>query len=169
VSGLVVWITGLPQSGKSTLARRLRGALVDRGVPTVRLDSDELRDVLRPPPGYGPEARDAFYETLAGVGGLLAAQGFVVIVPATAHRRAYRDAARARVPAFLEVWVDAGPDVCADRDGKGLYAKAAAGEIDGLPGVGVAYEAPERPDVVASGGHDEAALAALVRAITDRS
>ncbi len=113
-----------------------------------------MRSAIVPPPGYTPEARDAFYATLARLAALLAAQGLVVLVPATAHRAAYRAHARALAPRFLEVHVGVPAEECRRRDAKGLYAAAAAGLPD-MPGTGVAYEVPEAPEVVASGGHDE--------------
>jgi adenylylsulfate kinase len=155
--GIVVWFTGLPASGKSTLAWRLRDRL--RGSPVV-LDSDELRDVLGAA-SYASSDRDAFYGALARLAALLARQGHVVLVAATAARRAYRDAARALAPRFVEVWVRTPLSECEQRDSKGLYARARAGEAPALPGVGVAYEPPESPDVIANGGFDDAALAQL--------
>ncbi len=165
MSGIVVWVTGLPQSGKSTLARRVVRALRGAGRVALLLDADALRETLVPPPGYAPEERDAFYLTLGGLAGLLADQDVAVIVPGTAHRRAHRQAARARAPAYLEVFVDVPSAEAARRDEKGLYARARAGEIAALPGLGVPYEPPERPDVTATGGQDHAAVEAVVEKV----
>ena len=109
-----------------------------------------------PAPGYTPEARDAFYATLARLAALIAAQGLIVVVPATAHRAAYRAEARALAPRFLEVHVAVPAEECRRRDAKGLYA-AASGLTSDLPGADLAYEPPQAPDVVAAGGHDEGA------------
>ena len=147
----VVWITGLPASGKSTLAGAVRARLTR---PSALLDGDEVRGALVPAPGYDPSGRDAFYETLARLAALLAGQGLVVIVAATSHRRAYRDAARARVDRFVEVWVRTPVEVCVARDPKRLYATAQPQ----LPGRDVAYEVPERPEIVAEGGEDADAV-----------
>lgn len=155
--GAIVWFTGLPASGKSTLARRVRDRLA---APSVVLDSDELRDVLGAT-GYAPEARDAFYAALARLAGVLAAQGLVVLVAATAPRRAHRDGARAQTARFLEVYVRTPRATCEARDPKGLYARARAGDAPELPGVGAPYEPPVAPDVVADGGLDDAAVAAV--------
>jgi adenylylsulfate kinase len=138
-SGTVVWIVGLPSSGKSTLAARVAEAL---GLAVV-LDGDEVRHALRPVPGYSEGERDAFYETLARLGALIARQGHVVLVAATAHRRAFRERARELAPRFVEVFVDTPLDECRRRDTKGLYAR---GEHQ-LPGVGVPFEPPEAPDL----------------------
>ncbi|WP_437619549.1 adenylyl-sulfate kinase [Sorangium sp. So ce1151] len=162
MSGGVVWITGLPSSGKSTLAARVQRALVGEGRASCLLDGDEVRDALVPRPGYDPRGRDDFYETLGRLSALIARQGLIVIVAATAHRRAYRERARALATRLLEVYMDVPPRVCRERDPKGLYRSAGAGEIDALPGAGLDYEAPPSPELVARGGEDDAALGAIL-------
>jgi adenylylsulfate kinase len=157
MSGAIVWLTGLPASGKTTLAHRVRDRLA---APSVVLDSDELRDVLGAA-GYGAGDRDAFYATVGRLAGLLAHQGLLVLVAATAPRRVHREAARALAPRFLEVWVKTPLAACEARDRKGLYARARAGDAPTLPGIGVPYEPPAAADVVAEGGHDEAAVTAI--------
>lgn len=166
--GLVVWLTGLPSSGKSTLAEVVRQRLSGAGRPCCALDGDAVRRAIVPAPGYTPEARDAFYATLGRLAAMLAAQGLVVLVPATAHRTAYRTEARAIAPSFVEVHVRVDPEECARRDAKGLYAEVRAGSAAGLPGADLAYEAPEAPDVIASGGLDEAAAARIVALVEER-
>jgi adenylylsulfate kinase len=165
VTGVVAWFTGLPASGKSTLAWRTRARLVSDGVPVVLLDGDEVRRALVPAPGYAPAERDDFYETLARLAALLASQGFAVLVAATAHRRAHRQRARALAPCFVEVHVATPPEACEGHDVKGLWAAARAGRAPLLPGVGLAYEPPEAPEVVASGGLDDDAVGAVVAAV----
>lgn len=156
MTGAVVWITGLPQSGKSTLATRLFDSL--DGAACV-LDSDRVRAALVPTPGFDDTSRDQFYLTLANLAALLAAQGLVVIVPATANRRRFRDRARELAPAFVEVYVDAPAEECARRDQKGLYSAGPAN----LPGLGANYEPPADPDVTAPGGLDAGAVSAILR------
>jgi adenylylsulfate kinase len=141
VSGAVAWFTGLPSSGKSTLARRVRARLLAAGVPVVLLDGDEVRGALFPALGYTPAERDAFYQALGRLAALLAGQGQTVLVAATAHRRAH------------------------SRDPGGLWAAARAGQAPHLPGSGTDYEPPESPRVVAAGGLDDAALEAVVEAL----
>ncbi|MBX7100027.1 MAG: adenylyl-sulfate kinase [Myxococcaceae bacterium] len=158
MSGAVVWFTGLPSSGKSTLAGWVAEALEARGVAHVVLDGDEVRAALVPTPGYSPLARTQFYLTLARLAALLAGQGLVVLVAATAHRRAFRAAARRLAPRFLEVFVDTRPDECRARNSKGLYGQAAR-----LPGAGVRYEPPLEPDLRAVGGATRAAVAECLR------
>jgi len=160
-SGVVVWFTGLPSSGKSTLARELQKRLRERGVVPCLLDGDEVRPILAPRAGYGSADRAAFYETLARLSALLADQGLVVLVAATAHRRDYRKRARDLAPRFVEVWVKTELDECQKRDAKGLYT-AAAGQPNEVPGLGVAYEAPARPELSAAGGHDTWAVEELL-------
>jgi adenylylsulfate kinase len=155
MTGVVVWLTGLPRAGKTTLAARLR----DRLGNAVILDGDEVRDALVPRPGYDDRARDDFYRTLGNLAVLLARQGLTVLVPATAHRRAWRDAARAAAPRFVEVHVAASLDACRTRDPAGLYDDLSARA--NLPGVGIPYEPPAAPEVTASGGDDDVAIALL--------
>lgn len=167
MSGAVVWITGLPSSGKSTLARAVLARLAARGRPGLLLDGDAVRAALVPRPGYDAVGRGTFYETLGNLALLVARQGLVAVVAATAHRRAYRDRVRRRASRFVEVWVDASPEVCAERDPKGLWARARAGDAPDLPGVGPAYEPPLAPEVVARGGEDRAAAEAVLVALGD--
>jgi adenylylsulfate kinase len=158
-AGEIVWMTGRPASGKSTLARRLASELRARQIACCLLDGDEVRHALVPAPGYDEAGRDAFYASLAGLAALLAGQGLVVVVAATAHRRAFRERARAAFPRFCEVYVDVPAAECAARDPKGLYRAGAAG----LPGTAsTPYEPPLAPEVVATGGEDDVALARLL-------
>lgn len=163
MSGQVVWLTGLPQSGKSTLAARLQAALAPRR-PCVVLDSDQVRAVLGDEE-YGPVDRERFYQTLSRLAALLARQGHVVVVAATAASLRYRAYARALAPRYLEVWVRTSLEDCQARDQKGLYARARAGEAPHLPGMGAAYEPPASADVVADGGLDDRALTELLQQI----
>lgn len=157
----VVWFTGLPASGKSTLAERVRKHLADDdGRAVVLLDSDAVRDALGRT-AYDPASRDAFYATLGRLAALLANQGLIVLVAATAPLRAQRDAARAIAPRFIEVWLDTPLADCEARDPKGLYAQAHGDPANQLPGLGVAYEPPVAPDVIADGGDDDVAIMAI--------
>ena len=166
MTGAVVWVTGLPSSGKSTFAERAVAGLRTAGTPALLLDGDEVRAALEPAPGYDAAGRDAFYRTLARLAALAAGQGLVAVVAATAHKRSHREFARALAPRLLEVFLDVPLAECARRDPKGLYARAAAGSLAALPGVGEPYEAPGAPDVVARGGRDEDALAALLERLS---
>jgi adenylylsulfate kinase len=158
----VVWFTGLPSSGKSTLARRVQERLVAAGRAVVMLDSDEVREALGAR-GYDAEDRDGFYRALAGLAAVVAKQGVLVLVAATAPKREHRDRARRAVGErgrFIEVWVSTPLSVCEARDTKGLYARARRGDAPEVPGIGVDYEPPLAPEVVAN-GDPEAAMAAM--------
>jgi adenylylsulfate kinase len=161
MTGAVLWITGRPSAGKSTLARAALSALRAEGVASCLLDGDAVRDSLVPRLGYTAEARSSFYQTLGNLAALLAGQDLVVLVAATAQRRELRERARALAPSFLEVWVDTPLDECVRRDDKGLYAAMRAGAVRGLPGGDEPYEAPLHPDVIAHGGRDEDAVREL--------
>jgi len=162
VSVVVVWFTGLPASGKSTLAASVRLRLVEERVPCCLLDSDEIRRTLFPELGYAPDERDRFYERLGDLAVLLAAQGLIVLVAATAPRREYRDRVRRAAQGFLEVHLDVPGEECERRDPKGLYAKARRGEIARLPGAGSEYEPPVSPELRISDASGFAAAEAVV-------
>ncbi len=139
--GVVVWLTGIPSSGKTTLAKKVAALLGPGGC--ALLDGDEVRASLVPTPGYDEAGRDAFYRTLGQLAATLARQGQVVLVAATANRQRYRDEARALAPRFVEVFVDTPLATCRARDAKGLYRAGAAG----LPGAGADYEVPRAPEL----------------------
>lgn len=160
MSGRVVFLTGAPASGKTTVARVLLDRLTQAGLPTLWLDSDDLRRVLTPKPTYSEEERDQFYGALAHLALLGVQGGVTVVISATANRRRYRDAIRAKVQDFTEVLLDCPPEVRIERDPKGLYAQAREGSADLLPGFGVPYEAPERPELQIDSQHTPAAEAA---------
>lgn len=163
MSGAVVWITGLPSCGKSTLAARLLAELRAGHGPAVLLDGDEVRATLVPAKGYTPAERDSFYATLANVAALLARQGVIAIVAATANRREWRDRARSLFPRFLEVYLEVPPQECRRRDAKGLYARAARGDASDVPGADAVYEPPLEPEVAARGGEDAEALREILQ------
>ena len=144
--GFGIWLTGLPSSGKTTLAHAMACLLHERGVSVQILDSDQLRSTLTPNPTYSPEERDWFYDVLAHLAEMLTANGVNVLIAATASRQRYRQAARDRIARFAEVLVDCPPAVCRARDPKGLWERADRGEIAGLPGANAPFEAPHEPE-----------------------
>jgi adenylylsulfate kinase len=149
VTGAVVWLTGLPSSGKSTIAAALASRLRDEGRSVEVLDGDELRAELCADLGFDRADRDENVKRIGYVAELLARHGVTVVCPVVSPYRAARDAVRARAgEGFVEVWVSTPVAVCAERDVKGLYARQRAGDLRGLTGVDDPYEAPLAPEVV---------------------
>ena len=171
-----VWLTGLPSSGKSSIARALAARLRERGFDPAVLESDALRSVLTPNPTYSDQERDTFYGAMLHIGRLLVEHDVPVIFDATANRRRYRDAARTVIARFFEVYVATPLDVCAARDPKGLYRAAndrgerANQTPSALPGVGATYEPPLNAEVrIDTQVQDpDAAAHAIVAALTKR-
>jgi len=149
----IVWLTGLPASGKSTIAEALVRQLEARGVHCARLESDALRRVMSGL-DYSESGRDCFYETLGWIARLLVDHGVPAVIDATANRRRYRDEVRRKVENFIEVHVDTPLEVCRERDPKGLYRRSAADASNELPGSGVQYETPASPEATVSGVED---------------
>ncbi|HEX2235889.1 MAG TPA: adenylyl-sulfate kinase [Actinomycetota bacterium] len=146
--GAVIWFTGLSGSGKTTIAHLVEEQLVDAGVPVEILDGDIVRENLSKGLGFSKEDRDINIRRIAFVAHLLQRNGVFVITAAISPYRSIREEARAMIKDFVEVFADAPLDVCEQRDVKGLYAKARAGELKGFTGVDDPYEAPENPEVV---------------------
>ena len=150
-NAFAVWVTGLPASGKSTLASSLKAQLADRGIDVAVLESDALRQILTVQPRYDEQGREAFYRQMVYIGTLLTQHGVPVIFDATANRRQYRDQARGAILRFIEVYVDCPLEVCIGRDPKGIYRKASEGKASTVPGLQSDYEPPDKPDVVVDG------------------
>jgi len=158
--GATIWMTGLSGSGKSTIATAIEHTLVSSGRHAFMLDGDNLRHGLNANLGFSPEDRDENVRRTGEVAKILAESGTVAIASLVSPYREERDRVRALheeagIP-FYEVFVDTPLEECERRDPKGLYAKARAGEIKDLTGVGSPYEAPERPDLVTSPDLEEA-------------
>jgi adenylylsulfate kinase len=145
----VVWLTGLPAAGKSTIARAVQEALFQRRVQVYGLDGDELRRRLCRDLGFTEEDRRENIRRAAEVAALFADAGMVVVASFISPYRRDRAAARAlAAPApFLEVFVDCPLDECRRRDPRGLYQAAAAGRIASVTGVTAPYEIPEHPEL----------------------
>jgi adenylyl-sulfate kinase len=148
-AGFTVWFTGLSGSGKSTIAEMLYHELQARGMKTEILDGDEVRKNLSKGLGFSKEDRDTNILRIAYVANLLTRNGVATICCPISPYTQTRDAARELIGAFVEVYVHATVDeIAANRDPKGLYKKALAGEITGFTGVDDPYEAPEHPELV---------------------
>lgn len=161
MKAFAIWITGLPASGKSTLAHAIAEHLAHQGIRIQILESDTLRKVLTPQPTYSEQERDQFYTALTYIGALLVQNGVSVIFDATAPKRLYRQKARQEIPRFLEVFVQCPLEVCIRRDPKGIYHKGISGETITVPGLQVPYEDPERPDIIVDGSVLNANAAAI--------
>lgn len=148
MGGFTVWFTGLPSSGKSTLAGLLEEALRTQGLRVETLDGDAVRTVLTKGLGFSREDRDENIRRIAWLARLLNEHGVVAITAAISPYRAARDRAREAIGRFVEVYVDCPLDVCISRDVKGLYARAQRGEIPQFTGVSDPYEPPLHPEVV---------------------
>ena len=148
--GTTVWLTGLSGSGKSSIAVELERRLIASGRPAYLLDGDNLRHGLNGDLGFSAADRDENVRRVAQVARLFCDAGVVAIVPLISPYRAARDFARSLHEAadlpFIEVFVDTPLEVCEERDPKGLYAKARAGEITGMTGIDDPNEPPRRPD-----------------------
>ena len=148
--GATVWLTGLSGSGKSTVAVQLERQLIEAGRPAYLLDGDNLRQGLNGDLGFSAEDRDENVRRVGHVARLFCDAGVVAIVPLISPYRAARDFARSLHDAadlpFIEVFVDTPLEVCEQRDPKGLYKKARAGEITGMTGIDDPYEAPLNPE-----------------------
>jgi adenylyl-sulfate kinase len=160
--GATVWMTGLPASGKSTVAAGVEARALAEGRSAYVLDGDNLRHGLNGDLGFSADDRAENVRRTAEVAALLADAGVLVLVALVSPYRADREAARAihernGLP-FLEVHVATSLEECERRDPKGLYARARAGELRHLTGVDDPYEPPVAPDVVVGGGEplDEA-------------
>jgi adenylyl-sulfate kinase len=148
MKGFTIWFTGLPSSGKSTLARLVEGSLLERGLRVEVLDGDEVRTHLSKGLGFSKEDRDENIRRIGYVCHLLSRNGVAAIAAAISPYRAIRDENRARIGEFVEVYVKCPLDVLVERDPKGNYKRALAGEIKNFTGVSDPYEEPLQPEVV---------------------
>ena len=151
VRGPIVWFTGRPAAGKSALAAALRPTLETRW-PVEILDGDEVREWLSDELGYSRADRDRNIARIAQVACLLARNGVAVLVaavsPYAAARAQTRALATSQAIPFFEVFVSAPPTLLAERDPKGMYQQAQAGQIPNFTGLSDPYEEPEHPDLV---------------------
>ncbi len=162
-----VWITGLPGSGKTTIAQEVANRLKDRRLKVLQLD--EIRAVVTPHPRYTEEERDIVYSFLAYTAKVLTECGINVIIDATANRKRYRQLARTLIPCFAEVYVSCSLETCMRREAgrraefapKEIYVKARTQGAP-VPGVNVDYETTERPEVIIDSEHTTPTQAAEI-------
>lgn len=146
-SSIAIWLTGLPASGKSTIAAALKPQLEALGLSVDVLESDTVRRAFTPVPTYSQMERDLFYRALAFMGAKLVSHGVTVIFDATANKRAYRNFARSLIQRFIEVAVECPLELAMQRDHKGTYQRGQRGESSTVPGLQDPYEAPLNPEV----------------------
>lgn len=159
----VIWITGLPGSGKSTIALALKKS----GIDAVILPSDEIRKYMTPDPDYSENEREHVYRAVVFAAMTLSKLGHNVIIDATGNRRSWRELARKSIPHFYEIYLKCSLEVCSERERdriethgapKNIYDKG--GEGAPVPGINVPYEAPESPEVVINAEEESPADAA---------
>jgi len=145
--GFVLWFTGLSGAGKSTISNLIEARLRAAGAKVELLDGDIVRTHLSKGLGFSKEDRDINIRRIGFVSELLARHGVIVIVAAISPYRAVREEVRSTIPHFVEVYVECPIEVLAERDVKGLYKKALAGEIPHFTGVSDPYEPPLHPEI----------------------
>ena len=146
--GVALWFTGLPCSGKSAIADRLAAILKDKGYRVERLDGDIVRQDLTRDLGFSKEDRDENIRRVTFVTKLLARNGVFVLTSFISPYREMRDRARSQVENFMEIFIKTSLETCIQRDVKGMYKKAMAGQIKEFTGVSDPYEEPLKPELV---------------------
>ncbi len=158
--GFVVWFTGLPASGKTTIANGVAKELREKGFRVEVLDGDWVRKTINPDAGFTFEDRRRHLLRVAWIARLLARNGVIVLCsfvsPYKSVRKEVREIIEEEVP-FIEVYVKCSLEECIRRDPKGLYRKALAGEIKHFTGISDPYEEPENPDLILDTEHDDVA------------
>jgi adenylylsulfate kinase len=148
-TGFVIWITGIPASGKSTVARAFLSTFrKNHDLPIVHLESDQLRSALTPNPSYSASEREWFYGVIGFLAGLLSESGVNVLIDATGNRRKFRDEIRKTISRFLEVYLKCPLSVCVTRDPKGIYQRGKIGTTTTVPGLQKTYEEPDKAEIV---------------------
>jgi adenylylsulfate kinase len=152
--GFVLWLTGLPCSGKTTLAVSLKKELGKRGINAVVLDGDDFRKSVSPDLGYSKKDRDLNIKRAGYIAKLLSENGVCVICAFVSPYRKTRGEVRKEVDNFIEIYVKASVDVCKKRDIKGLWKKAQRGDIKNLTGYDDPYEEPINAELVCDSEHN---------------
>ena len=145
--GFTLWFTGMSGAGKSTISERIYERLKQSGAKAELLDGDAVRTHLSKGLGFSKEDRDTNIRRIGFVCELLSRNGVIAIAAAISPYREVRDEVRSRITNFVEVYVHCPVEVLAERDVKGLYKKAMAGEIGAFTGVSDPYEPPENPEI----------------------
>ena len=145
--GATLWFTGLPSSGKSTIAREVFQRLLDRGLPVELLDGAEVRESLSRGLTFSREDREEHIRRIGYVAKLLSRNGVIAICAAVSPYRATREEVRRNTARFVEIYVECPVEVAEQRDSDGWYARARRGEVEEFTGVNAPYEPPTSPEV----------------------
>jgi len=145
--GVTVWFTGLPCSGKTTIAREVKKILEEKGMDVELLDGDTVRDYIRNR-DFSKEGRNKHLRYIAVMARLLSKRGVIVLCSFVSPYRENRDFARSICDNFMEVYVKTPLEICIERDVKGMYKKALNGEIKNFTGIDDPYEEPENPELI---------------------
>jgi len=148
MNGFTVWFTGLPSSGKSTLAKVLKDEIEKKNRHVEILDGDEVRLRLSKGLGFSKEDRDENIRRISYVAKIITRCGAVAVTCAISPYKSIRQEARQEIQDFIEVFVDCDLDECVKRDVKGLYKKALSGEIKNFTGISDPYEKPDSPEII---------------------
>ena len=149
--GKVVWLTGLPCSGKTTIANEVMRLCVEREIKAYHLDGDVIRNTpMSQDVGFSPEDRAKHLGRIGCIARMLAESGIIAICSFVSPSAKVRDDIRKWIVPFkfIEVWVKTPLDICEERDVKGMYARARKGEITNFTGIGAPYEQPDNPEIV---------------------
>jgi adenylyl-sulfate kinase len=145
--GATLWFTGLPSSGKSTIARVVYQRLLERGLPVELLDGSEVRESLSRGLSFSKEDREEHIRRMGYVAKLLSRNGVIAICAAVSPYRATRDEVRRNTRTFIEVYVECPVEIAEQRDSDGWYERARRGEVEEFTGVNASYEPPLSPEV----------------------
>ena len=145
--GYVLWLTGLPCAGKTTIGDKLFEVLKRKGFSVVRLDGDVIRKSINKNLGFSKKDRDRNLEIVSDLAKSLNDKGNIVIASFISPYKEQREKIRKKIKNFIEVFINAPLKVCEKRDSKGLYKKARLGEIKNFTGVSDLYETPTNPDI----------------------
>jgi adenylylsulfate kinase len=153
-AGFVIWLSGLPGSGKTTIAKFLENELRSQGLQVETLDGDEVRRSLSPELGFSKLDRNVHAMRVAYISLLLSRNGVITIVALISPFRSIRDSARKVIGRFVEVWVKCSVETCSKRDPKGLYKLAQQGKLSNFTGIQDPYESPINPEITIDTEHE---------------
>ncbi|MGB6786161.1 MAG: adenylyl-sulfate kinase [Nitrosotalea sp.] len=164
-----MWITGLPASGKSTIAGLVKNYLKSKNMPVMILDGDELRKTLSSDCDYTEQGRKEHNRRVIEIAKLLVKNDITTIIPLISPYRETRELARKEIPNFVEVYIKASLETCIKRDPKGLYQKAKAGEVKNMTGISSPYEEPTNPEIIldTENSTPQESLDALIQKLED--